>query len=78
MSNAFTPLQRLCLDRYCGGEFKALDSMQQVYEAGDSLLTFVMLEAADMSGPHDMTAALETASRQLWDLRWWLEKEAVQ
>lgn len=78
MSNALTPLQRLCLDRYCGGEFKALDSMQQVYEAGDSLLTFVMLEAADIPDPRDMTAALERAAKELWDLRWWLEKEAVQ
>ena len=75
MSNAFTPLQRLVLDHYCEGEFKALTSMQQVYEAGDGLLTFVMLEAADMSGPYDMRAALSRAVDELRYVQQKLEDE---
>ena len=73
MRDAFTPLQRLCLDHYCEGEFKHLTTMQQVYEAGDSLLTFVMLEASSMSGPFDMAGALDRAVGELRQLQWKLE-----
>lgn len=75
MSNELTPLQRLCLDHYCDGDFKQLASMQQVYEAGDSLLTYLMLEAACMSGPHDMAGALDRAVGELRHLQWKLEGE---
>jgi hypothetical protein len=75
MSNAITPLQRLCLDHYCEGRFKALDSMQQVYGAGDGLLTFLMLEAAELSGPYDLRAALHRAEEELRWVRNALENE---
>lgn len=73
--SALTPLQRLCLEHYCEGEFKDLTTMDQVQEAGDGLLTFLMLEAADIGRQDEMVGALDKAASELRYVLWQLQED---
>lgn len=65
-------LQQSVLKSYAGGEFSHLETIGQTRgtECGDTLVQFLMAEAADAGGdPEQLATQLGTAIRQLQDLQ---------
>lgn len=63
------PQQRLVRDRYQGGEFAHIESFQQICEAGDGLFMFLMNEAWDAEDMLELASMLDTAIRQIQELK---------
>jgi hypothetical protein len=63
-----TPLQQLVAKHYCGGEFNHIGTQEDAEDAGDTLFSFCIREAADMSGPYDLAGALDRATSELRSL----------
>lgn len=74
MKTPLTPLQQLVAKHYCDGEFAHIDTQEDADNAGDTLFSFCVREAADMSGPYDLSDDAKNHVR--WetlapDTDWW-------
>lgn len=62
---SFNRFQNHVLEHYCGGEFSAIETEQQINECGDTLFVFLMREAHDAEDFDNFYRMLETAIDQL-------------
>jgi hypothetical protein len=72
------PIQQLVAKHYCGGEFAHITDTDEVVECGDTLFTFLMVEADDVSLNSEYRRRLLTADTQISDLRHALFLEEMQ
>lgn len=63
------PTQNLVAKYYCGGEFEHITDTDEVAECGDTLFTFLIVEADDVSFNSEYRRRLITAETQIQDLR---------
>lgn len=65
-----TRLQKFVADRYEGGEFSHIETVQEAREVGDTLFLFLVLEAGESDDDvEEFNRMLDTALRQTEDLR---------
>lgn len=69
-----TPIQRLIVSLYAGGDLSHVKSEQQADNCGDGLLAFLVYEMSDLDindegDCYELETRLETAARQLEALR---------
>ena len=69
MSKPLTPLQDRVTLMYDGGEFAHIDNMESAAECGDTLLLFCLREANDAATAEEFCSMLDSAARQLQDMR---------
>jgi hypothetical protein len=78
MTKGITPLnalQLLVVRLYANGTHDGLVSMQSVESVGDTLFTYCVREAGELSGPYDLRGALYQARSDLNNLIIDLENE---
>ena len=63
------PFQQLVAKHYCGREFEHITDTDDVVECGDTLFTFLIVEADDVSYNSEYRRRLLTAESQIADLR---------